>query len=124
MSNETLFLWQVLQFSAAAIFLWAMFCVFAKRVNDGIVGKIMFSMLGFAAFAVVLAPGNARALVIMVMFVAFVGIRHMWMKCFWLHIKLACERWLICEKFRQWKTQPNEQSLSLNIRSDRDDTTH
>lgn len=116
MSSEAIVLLSVFQWSAAVIFLWAFFCVLAKRVDDGIVGKLMFSMLGFAALAVVVSPNNARALAILLMFVACVGVRHMWMKCIWGHIKAACQRWLFCEKIRQWKLNQADNSFNRHHR--------
>ena len=105
MSNSAYELIQVHQVSAALICLWAWFCVFSTRVNDGLLGKLLFGFLGIAAFGVMVAPVawpyfNERATVVMNVFVAGVGVRHMWMKCLWGHIKAACERWTICARIR------------------------
>lgn len=112
MSNEQFILLHLHQASAAVIFLWAWFCVFSSCVNDGILGKILFGMLGFAAFSVVLSPSigalnSTRAAVLMDVFVGLVGIRHMWMKCFWDHIKAICNRWALCARIRgeEWKSK-------------------
>lgn len=37
------------------IFVWSMWCVFGKTVRDGILGKIMYSIIALAAISGVLA---------------------------------------------------------------------
>jgi len=96
---------QVKLIAAAFICLWGWFCVFYPKVNDGILGKILFGLLGFSAFAVCVSDkvsfvDSTRAEVIMNLFVALVGIRHMWMKCIWGHLKAMCTRWAICVRLR------------------------
>ena len=91
--------------SALLICFWAFFCVFYPRVNDGILGKVLFGLLGFSAIAVIVSENvnyfdMTHAMIVMNVFVAAVGVRHMWMKCFWDHIKAACARWAICVRLR------------------------
>jgi hypothetical protein len=91
MSNELAILLTLHQLAAAGIFLWATFCVLSPLVRDGVIGCLLFSMLSLAAFSVVLSPvlptaHALRATVIMDLFVAAVGIRHVWMKLLWPYI--------------------------------------
>jgi CBS domain containing-hemolysin-like protein len=92
MSSELAILLTLHQLAAAGIFLWATFCVLSPLVRDGVIGCLLFSMLSLAAFAVVFSPvlptaHALRATVIMDLFVAAVGIRHVWMKLIWPYIQ-------------------------------------
>lgn len=44
--------------AATVIMLWALWCIFCPAVNDGIIGKIIFSFTALAAFALMVAPGG------------------------------------------------------------------
>lgn len=106
MTNDYLELVSLQKAAAAVIFIWAWFCVFNHRVNDGILGKILFGLLGMAALAVYLSDhvgvwDSTRATIIMNIFVALVGVRHMWMKCLWHHIETLCSRWELCERVKK-----------------------
>jgi hypothetical protein len=92
MSHEYATLLSLHQLAAAGICLWAWFCVFSPLVKDGVIGCVLFGMLGLASFCVVWSPvlptsHALRATVIMDLFVAAVGIRHAWMKVIWPYVQ-------------------------------------
>jgi len=91
MNSEYEWLLQIHRVAAACIFLWAGFCVFCDVVKDGVIGRVLFTLLALAAFAVVLTPylpasHAIRATVMMNCLVAAVGFRHAWMKLIWPYI--------------------------------------
>lgn len=77
--------------AADLIFVWAAWCVLSKKVNDGIVGKVIFSALSIAAFAVfssgIQGKFNQPAEVAMNVSVAGLAIRHFWMRHYWADIR-------------------------------------
>lgn len=63
------------------IFVWACWCIFSNRVNDGIFGKIMFSMTALAALSSALNH-TAGTTTLHVCFAA-IGLRHIAIKTVW-----------------------------------------
>lgn len=88
--------------ACAVIFVWATWCALSRRVRDGILGKIMFSLAALAALGVMLGPqdgyGGARsAEVALNIAVALLGLRHVTMKFIWPRLVRAA-RCKFCPK--------------------------
>ena len=67
--------------AAAVICVWATWCVLSPNVNDGIVGKLIFSCTALAAFACATSPAyelHTEPEVTLNVCLALLGIRH-WM---------------------------------------------
>lgn len=77
------------------IVLWAFWCILYRRVSDGIVGKVLYLLLMLAAFGVLSNPGQGSETALNCT-VAAIGVRHVWMKTVFPHIKAAVIRRLRC----------------------------
>lgn len=67
----------------AVLFGWAVWCVCSHRVNDGVIGRILYSAIAIAAFAAIFAAQQQTALAAnqtIITAVAFIGLRHFVMK--------------------------------------------
>lgn len=74
--------------ACAVIFVWSTWCVFSRRVHDGILGKVLFAIASLAALGVLLGPqyGYDRphtAEVTLNAAIALLGLRHLAMKYLW-----------------------------------------
>lgn len=64
---------------------WAAFCILMPVVNDGIVGKILFTCTLLAALGVI----SGSSPVYLHLGVAAIGVRHIFLKTLWQAIKRA-----------------------------------
>lgn len=71
--------------ACALIFVWATWCVLHPKINDGVVGKVLFSGMAFSAMAVVFNGGSTSG-TSMHIFIAALGVRHMAVK-HWPQVK-------------------------------------
>jgi hypothetical protein len=97
------------------IALWAAWCVLSGKVRDGILGKLIYSVIaisGFVAMArnqnIFLAPTTAGTTLLV--FLALAGARHVFMVTYWQRVKawlcqtLNCEHCMTCTDDRRRKT--------------------
>lgn len=74
--------------ACAVIFSWSTWCVFCRRVNDGLFGKLIFCMISLSSLALMLGHGydyanpHRIAVTLNVSF-ALLGIRHVMVKYAW-----------------------------------------
>jgi len=85
--------------AAAVIMAWAMWCAFSPRVNDGLLGKLLFALAALAAFGVLVGPayGYAEphpAEVTLKGCIAALGVRHWWLKTVW---PAVVRRWRVMQ---------------------------
>lgn len=69
----------------ALLFGWAAWCVCSHRVNDGIVGRVLYSAIAIAAFAAFFAVQQQTYLAAnqtIITAVALIGLRHFVMKIY------------------------------------------
>ena len=69
----------------AVLFGWAVWCVCSDRVNDGILGRILYSAIAIAAFAAFFAAHPQTHLAAhkaIITAVALIGLRHFIMKIY------------------------------------------
>lgn len=67
----------------AVLFGWAVWCVCSNRVNDGVIGRTLYSAIAIAAFAAIFAAQQQTAIAAnqtIITAVAFIGLRHFVMK--------------------------------------------
>lgn len=77
------------QFACSILLVWATWCCLSSKVNDGVLGKIIFGCIAITSLSVVLSPayyGQAVPQVpgvILHICIAALGIRHMFIKYIW-----------------------------------------
>ena len=83
------------------IALWAFWCVVSGRVRDGILGKLIYSVIAISGFVVMtrnqnifLAPTTAGTTLLV--FLALAGMRHIFMVMYWPRVKVWLCRTLNC----------------------------
>ncbi|MGS0735551.1 hypothetical protein ACVBEG_03095 [Pseudomonas sp. GG8] len=81
---------------------WATWCVLSRKVNDGVVGKIIFAAIALAGYAMVIRTESTffTPTVAGVTFhaaLALAGVRHYVMVNHWPSIKAVICRYLHCE---------------------------
>lgn len=67
----------------AAIFLWAVWCICSRKVNDGVIGRVCYSAIALAAFAAFFAKQPItieRSNQLLLIAFALTGVRHFFMK--------------------------------------------
>lgn len=67
----------------AVIFLWAVWCICSRKVNDGVLGRVFYSAIALAAFAAFFAKQPItieRSNQLLIAAVALTGLRHFVMK--------------------------------------------
>ena len=67
----------------AVIFLWAVWCICSRKVNDGVLGRVFYSAIALAAFAAFFAQQTItieRSNQLLITAVALMGLRHFIMK--------------------------------------------
>ncbi|AFR03798.1 hypothetical protein PEC301653_18650 [Pectobacterium carotovorum subsp. carotovorum] len=64
------------------ILLWAGWCVFSDHVNDGVIGKLMYSVLSISCMGALIGGGGSdrQADSIILLCIAMIGIRHFVLK--------------------------------------------
>ncbi|MFJ3486592.1 hypothetical protein ACIPL1_24785 [Pseudomonas sp. NPDC090202] len=89
-------------YAAGVIAVWATWCVLSRRVRDGIVGKVLFSVIALAGYAILarsdrffFTPNTAG--VTLHIALALAGARHMFMLTYWQRVKVWLCRRLNCE---------------------------
>ena len=95
--------------ASGLIALWAFWCVVSGKVRDGILGKLIYSVIAISGFVVMarnqnifLAPTTAGTTLLV--FLALAGLRHIFMVTYWQRVKvwlcrtLNCEHCLHCDK--------------------------
>lgn len=83
--------------AAVVTLLWAIWCVLSCRVQDGILGKLIFSCIAMSSLALLFAhsqPPGAQltaSLTLNLCFAAY-SIRHAFMRCAWVVVlrRLIC----------------------------------
>jgi hypothetical protein len=107
------------QLAACVIFAWAVFCIFSVAVNDGVIGKIIYSAVALSAFGIATGPHDlaqiARTETILHCAIAAVGARHLFMKLFWSKIKrqyvaIALANEMNCSKIIHLSTHARRRS--------------
>ena len=84
------------------IFAWATWCALSRKVNDGILGKIIFAVLSISSLGMLLGPngwygGRQSAETTMHMAMAALCLRHLAMKFIWPRLVRAI-RCQVCPK--------------------------
>ncbi|WP_161893264.1 hypothetical protein [Pseudomonas juntendi] len=95
-------------FSAGLIALWATWAVLSGKVRDGVIGKILYSIIALSGYAILarsdrmfFTPNTAG--VTMHVALALAGIRHMFVVMYWPRVKRwICQR-LDCDLCKQPK---------------------
>lgn len=64
----------------------AVWCLFCKRVSDGIVGKALYGLLSLAGLGYLSNPDQG-SVTLLLSTLAAISIRHFWMKTYWPSIK-------------------------------------
>lgn len=67
----------------AIIFLWSVWCICSRKVNDGVLGRVFYSAIAVAAFAAFFAKYPItveRSNQLLIFAVALAGLRHFIMK--------------------------------------------
>ncbi|MCT8955107.1 hypothetical protein MN546_21960 [Pseudomonas lundensis] len=95
--------------ASGLIALWAFWCVVSGKVRDGILGKLIYSVIAISGFVVMarnqnifLAPTTAGTTLLV--FLALAGLRHIFMVMYWQRVKawlcraLNCEHCMHCDK--------------------------
>lgn len=72
----------VMQIAYTVIAAWASWCVMSGSVNDGVIGKLFYSLVAVASFAAVFnnAGTHDRSDEAMIVCFALIGARHFFMK--------------------------------------------
>lgn len=94
--------------AAGAIALWASWAVLSGKVRDGVVGKILYSIIALSGYAILarsdrmfFTPNTAG--VTMHVALALAGIRHMFVITYWPRVKRWICRRLDCDLCKQSK---------------------
>lgn len=89
--------------ASGLIALWAFWCVVSGKVRDGILGKLIYSVIAISGFVVMarnqnifLAPTTAGTTLLV--FLALAGLRHIFMVMYWQQVKAWLCRSLNCEQ--------------------------
>lgn len=67
----------------AIIFIWSVWCICSRKVNDGVLGRVFYSAIAVAAFAAFFAKYPItveRSNQLLIFAVALTGLRHFIMK--------------------------------------------
>lgn len=95
-------------FSAGLIALWATWAVLSGKVRDGVIGKILYSIIALSGYAILarsdrmfFTPNTAG--VTMHVALALAGIRHMVVVMYWPRVKRWICRHLDCDLCKQPK---------------------
>lgn len=91
--------------AAGVIALWASWAVLSGKVRDGVIGKILYSIIALSGYAILarsdrmfFTPNTAG--VTMHVALAMAGLRHMFVVTYWPRVKRWVCRHLDCEKCR------------------------
>lgn len=76
------------QLAVLMIVFWAFWCLLSPKVSDGLVGKVLYLLLGLAALGVLSNPDRNSETILNCTFAAL-GVRHVWMKLFFPKIRCA-----------------------------------
>lgn len=94
------------------IALWAFGCVVSGKVRDGILGKLIYSVIAISGFVVMsrnqyifLAPTTAGTTLLV--FLALAGLRHIFMVMYWQRVKVWLCQTLNCEHCLYSEKAPN-----------------
>lgn len=97
---------------------WATWCVLSGKVRDGILGKLIYSVIAISGFVVMarnqnifLAPTTAGTTLLV--FLTLAGLRHIFMIMYWQRVKAWLCRTLNCEHCLHRERKKN----STDIRS-------
>ncbi|PYB87168.1 hypothetical protein [Pseudomonas fulva] len=89
-------------FAAGGIALWASWAVLSGKVRDGVLGKILYSIIALSGYAILarsdrmfFTPNTAG--VTMHVALALAGIRHMFVVTYWPRVKRWICRRLDCD---------------------------
>lgn len=95
-------------FSAGLIALWATWAVLSGKVRDGVIGKILYSVIALSGYAILarsdrmfFTPNTAG--VTMHVALALAGIRHIFVVMYWPRVKRWICRRLDCDLCKQPK---------------------
>lgn len=89
--------------ATAVIFVWSTWCVLSPSVNDGIIGKLIFSLAALSALGVMCghigeqSEGHRTSAALLNLSMALMGVRHVTMKYLWPRIVRAM-RCIDCPK--------------------------
>lgn len=86
----------------AMIAAWATWCVLSRKVNDGVLGKVIYAVIALAGYAIVVRAETVFfsptvAGVTLHAALAMAGVRHYVMANHWSSIKSVICRYLRCE---------------------------
>ena len=82
MSVETLSM-----LAAVVTFAWATWCVFSPAVHDGVIGKVIYSTIALASFAIIAGSHiSAAPMVTLNLCLAALAVRHFLLRTIWPHI--------------------------------------
>lgn len=97
-------------YAAGLIAFWATWCVLSGRVQDGVIGKLLYAVIAISGYAILarsdrffFTPNSAG--VTMHVALALAGLRHMLMVMYWPRVKrwicvrLNCEGCLQDDRF-------------------------
>ena len=76
-----------LHIAMVVILAWSTWCVLSPNINDGIVGKILFSTVAMAALAELQGGENDNSIYILLMAIVFLIIRQYAVVNFWPSIR-------------------------------------
>ena len=89
-------------YAAGVIAVWATWCVLSGKVRDGVLGKLIYSVIAFSGYAILARPDRAFAAsgaaeATLYVSLAFAGVRHMFIVMYWQSVKVWLCRMLKCE---------------------------
>lgn len=89
--------------SHSIILLWCVWVVLSPRVQDGVVGKLIFCFAAICVYGVLFGPSGEARYKSDVMFnvaVALVGVRHVYMKYTWPWMKQRADNYMCSRRDR------------------------
>lgn len=107
---------QISGYAAGVIAAWATWCVLSEKVRDGVLGKIVYSVIAFSGYAILARPetphfslGAAEATLYVSL--ATAGVRHWFVATYWKQVKVWICRNLNCEHCLHCDMRPKDQRV-------------
>jgi 3-hydroxyisobutyrate dehydrogenase-like beta-hydroxyacid dehydrogenase len=103
-------------YAAGVIALWATWCVLSGKVRDGVLGKIIYSVIAFSGYAILARPerlftSSSAAEATLFVALATAGVRHWFVTTYWKRVKAWICRNLNCEPCMHCDPRPEGQRV-------------